>query len=130
MANTITLNTAIVVNGSTVVSTSQTATDTGLLLVQEAIAGEATNVSVAATIDTSALKGLGISCDQEVTVKTNSSDTPDDTFTIKPGAPLTWTSDSATANPISEDVTGLFVTNAGAATANLVVAAVTDATPA
>lgn len=51
------------------------------------------------------------SASSNVTVKTNSSGSPDQTFTCKPNKVGQWNSDSPFTNPISANITKLYVTN-------------------
>lgn len=48
------------------------------------------------------------------TLKTNSSGAPAQTWTLKPNVPSGWSSDEAFANPITTNITALYVTNADA----------------
>lgn len=59
------------------------------------------------------------SATSNVTVKTNSSSVPDQTFTCKPNKYGQWNSDSPFANPISANITKLFVTNPNAVAGTL-----------
>lgn len=56
------------------------------------------------------VKSLFICADGEVTIKTNDSATPDDTFVIDTDKPLVWNVDSFSAIPFTEDVTKIYVT--------------------
>jgi len=46
-----------------------------------------------------------------VTVKTNSSGAPTQTFTVKPNKPDGWHADSWQTNPITANITALYLTN-------------------
>jgi hypothetical protein len=130
MAYEMVVNVVVNAGGVPVVATTQRGTGSSMLVLRETVAGSATDVAVACAIDVSALKGLTLVSSQDVTVETNSASAPDDTFALKAGVPLVWTANgSPTANPLSEDVTVLYVTNAGSQAAQLDVVAVTDATP-
>lgn len=60
------------------------------------------------------LKSLCLFSDQAVTLKTNSSSTPQDTITLQAGKPVLWSlsQDGSGACPFSNDVTDLYWTNA------------------
>lgn len=75
------------------------------------IASDAVDAEFAVTIPDSDLVLLGLFATVDMTVKTNSSGDPDDTFTLKAGVPYVWTADAPFANPISEPVASIFVTN-------------------
>lgn len=114
------------------VTASKSYTATGHALVQdESIANGQTAFQINIAIDVSALVSLWIHSDQAVTIKTNSSSTPDDTLTPAAGIPIQWTNDSEYANPFASavDVTTIFVANSSGATATLNIRALQDATP-
>lgn len=94
-----------------------------------AVADGATALQANLAVDISALKSLYISSDQNLTVKTNSSGSPDDTLTIKANSPLIWTPDCGFACPLTEDVTALYLANAAGEDATLKVRLLQDATP-
>ena len=52
-----------------------------------------------------------------LTLKTNSSGTPQDTITLTAGTPFVWLINSGITDPFAGDVTALFVTNADGSTA-------------
>lgn len=80
-----------------------------------------TNKLVAATIDVSQLKSFYILPLAEITLKTNSSSAPDDTYTIPAGVPFRWTNTESSwyPCPFSADVTALYITNGVAAANNV-----------
>lgn len=82
-----------------------------------------------AAIDVSQLKSLYISTDQDITIKTNSSGSPDDTISLKANIPLMWSEDCGFTCPLSTDVTGLYFVNASSTNANVQVRALIDSTP-
>ena len=129
MANELVVSVTVNAGGVPLVATQQRASGSAMLVIQEEIAGSGTDVQVAASIDEGALEGLAILSDRDLTLKTNSSSVPDDTFALKAGVPVIWTTGSATAKPLGDDVTALFATNAGSQAAKLTIVAITDATP-
>lgn len=93
------------------------------------IGNAASDFQVDVNIDMSEMKSFLLKADVGMTVKTNSSGTPDDTFTLKAGVPLLWTENSYFSNPLSADVTALYVTNDQGESGELVVEALEDSTP-
>lgn len=89
----------------------------------------ATALQINVAIDVSALKALFICADQDLTIETNSSGSPDDTLEIKADVPLVWTPDCGYACPLSADVAALFLANASGEDATLQVRLLQDATP-
>ncbi len=65
------------------------------------------------------LNDFVILCDQNITVKTNSSSSPANTFVIVANVPFYWTVTSGVANPVTSVVTTMFIVNAGSVIANL-----------
>ena len=75
-----------------------------------------TNTLVAFTADVSQMKTLLLYSDVSMTIKTNSSGSPDATVTLVAGQPLVWNSINGQTNPFgSTDVTALYATNASTA---------------
>lgn len=111
------------------VSTSQVNTMTaGLrIAISEPIA-IASDVLVALSVDVSQVKGVFILSDQDVTLETNSSSAPDNTLSLKANIPYVWYTNKYDALKFTSDITALYVTNASAAVANLVVEILTDPT--
>jgi len=84
-------------------------------------------------IDFSRTKGLFIGSDQDVTLETNNpggaSGTPDQTFNLKANCPIEWTEDDVATNPITVDITAIYITNDSGETANVEIHNLYDATP-
>lgn len=58
------------------------------------------------------VQGIFIGCDQDITVKTNSSGAPDETIVLKAGVPFEWlTGKSAHPNLFGTNLTALYVTS-------------------
>ena len=108
--------------------TSDTSTDHS-----KAYADGTTDTLINITIDFSQVKALFIGSDQDVTLETNnpggSSGAADQTFSLKANCPIEWTEDDVETNPITVDVTAMYITNASGETANLEIHALYDATP-
>lgn len=105
-------------SGSDSVSGSGSYTNDQVENVDTAIAAATTNAPLLVAFTIGKLKVLVISSDVAVTVKTNSTSSPQDTIAILAGKPLVWTNDSYFACPISGSVTEVYVTNAGGVVAN------------
>jgi len=78
-----------------------------------------TDQLVAYEMDISQLKTFVIwSSGGDMTVETNSSSAPDDTFNLTDGVPVFWSANmqGSPAIPLSADITSLYVTNTGTAT--------------
>ncbi len=56
---------------------------------------------------------------QAITIKTNSSSSPAQTFPLKAGEVITWNQGQTAANPITTTITDLYITNAGATNAGV-----------
>lgn len=84
-------------------------------------------------IDISQLKAIIIHSDKAVTLKTNSSGSPDDTIVLQANVPLVWytgpTIDAADGNPFDADVTDFYIANSSGATATVKFWVAQDATP-
>jgi hypothetical protein len=65
------------------------------------------------------LNDLLFLCDQPVTLKTNSSSSPINTFVLVAGVPFYWTVTSGVTNPITTTVTSIYVVNSNSSIANL-----------
>ena len=69
------------------------------------------------SVDVSQLISFLIYSSQNVTVKTNSSSSPAQTFTLVAGIGLTWNNANGQSNPLTTDITDLYVTNLGSVAA-------------
>jgi hypothetical protein len=116
----------------TVISKTFDITAGGEINIDESIAGPATNAQVALTLDVSQVRSLFISADGALTLKTNSSGSPTNTIALAAGVPFIWASGDAalrdTSGTAMEDVTTLYVTNAGSTAVVLQLRALHDPT--
>lgn len=101
--------------------------------IDETIPGASTNLLVAYAVDVSQVKSLFLLSDKDVTVKTNNSGSPVNTFTLGAGVPFTWivgdgTLKDTSGTTVSTDITTLYVTNAGADPALLQIRTLVDPT--
>lgn len=87
------------------------------------------NKLLAAAFGTANVKSIAIYSDKALIVETNNSSTPDDTFTMVANEPFTWNSSMLHANPFSENVTALYLTNGAASLATVQIRILVDATP-
>lgn len=72
------------------------------------------NLQLTVVFPFATIQSCAMSSTQAVTVKTNSSTTPGNTFALTGTAGLVWGSDFVTANPFTANVTTLFISNLGA----------------
>lgn len=119
MSHTHTLAQGLQVDGVSVYSDQVVITDDEILGESVVVPASTTNQPVRIAFAAAHLTSMSMRTDQEVTVKTNSTSAPSNTFDVKPRAPVQWYSTSGITNPISADVTVLYVTNAGATNANV-----------
>ena len=112
------------------ISTSRTYTASGHAGVDaESIANGQTAFLINIAIDVSAVKSLIIKSDQDITIKTNSSGSPDDTLTIEANKEYAWNEDSLDTLLLTVDVTKIYVANASGSTATLTIDCIQDSTP-
>ena len=97
--------------------------------VDETIANGQTAFQINVAIDVSAVKAFYICADQNVTVKTNSSGSPDDTLNLIANEPYAWHNTSLSAFLLDTDVTAIFVANASGSAAALTLRVIQDASP-
>lgn len=124
----ITLNWTIA-SGEDTIRYSKTYSGSAAAHFSEEIATGSTNTQVNIAIDVSAVKAFVLVSDQDVTVKTNSTSSPNTTFTLEANHPYTWDTDSEDAFLLAVDVTVVYITNASGATATVRCRCVYDATP-
>jgi hypothetical protein len=99
------------------------------LAIEIAVPGTTTNQQILIAFTIAALKSLFISADAALTLKTNSSGSPANTFTLDSDSGVDWDNQSQLANPITTNVTTMYVTNAGSDPVNLNIYALIDPTP-
>lgn len=88
-----------------------------------------TDLQVNLAVDVSAMKSLHIVSDQDVTIETNDGSTPDDTLELTADVPILWYEGCGYSNPLTADVTALFITNDSGSSANVQVHILQDSTP-
>lgn len=97
--------------------------------VDESIATGQTAFQINVALDVSAVKSFYICSDQNATVKTNSSGSPDNTLNLIANEPYTWHSTALNSFLLTTDVTAIFIANSSGSTATLTIRAVQDSSP-
>lgn len=124
---TATVSHVITCNGEQI--SSQTS-HTGTLVsmpAQSCPTGQSTNLIV--PVDVSATKAFAVTSDQAVTLKTNSSGSPDDTIALTASTPYIWTNSMYDTFQLGTDVVSFYITNASGSTASVSIMAIIDSTP-
>jgi hypothetical protein len=91
------------------------------------VPGVTTDKQVACNIDVSQLKSLFILSTKDVSFQTNSAGSPTNTIELKANVAYVWTFDSGITNPLTADVTAVYLTNPGASAARVQLEAAFDA---
>lgn len=86
------------------------------------------DTALAASIKYAGLKALMISSDLDLTIETNDGTTPDDTIEVAAGKAYYWSADDGSDNPLTADVTALYLTATGTGSANVEIRVLQDAT--
>lgn len=104
--------------GSTPLSDSVTVSGELATEANISLSGSTTNQQENIAFNHTNLRGVYIKSDVTVTLKTNSSGSPDDTITVTAGVPFIWYYQSGVDNPFSAAVVTTYWTNgtSGAAT--------------
>lgn len=87
--------------------------------VDDSVAGTTTNKHYVLGVDVSEVQSFAMYSDKAVTVKTNSPSAPDQTIELAAGKMLTWNANRTDSNPLTTDITDLYVTNAGGTAAQI-----------
>jgi len=111
------------------VSVNKTYTVEGEQNVDVAVPAATTHKEVNIDLDVSELKTLMILSTTDVTIKTNSTGSPDDTLTVVANTPVMWGDDTGITCPLTVDVTKIYITNAGAVASTVKIRSGYDATP-
>lgn len=88
------------------------------VMIEETIVSPSTDKLVTVMIPVSQLKTFYLASDQDVTVETNNSSAPQETFNLKANKPVVWFTGMSAA-PIAGNVTALYITNSSGATATV-----------
>ncbi|HUT58863.1 MAG TPA: hypothetical protein VNA25_13535 [Phycisphaerae bacterium] len=93
------------------------------------IPAETDDVEIELVLVKAAMRLLYMKADKAVTVKVNDALAPPETFELLAGEALIWREGGHAANPFTDDVTALFVSNAATADAVLEIRVLHDSTP-
>lgn len=88
-----------------------------------------TDQLVTLTVDVSEVESLYMVSDQDVSFQTNNAGTPVQTIAMKANVPITYTKDSGETNPLTTDITAIYLTNASGATATVKIRILENGTP-
>tara|TARA_R110002167_G_scaffold366416_2_gene596392 strand:- start:1957 stop:2331 length:375 start_codon:yes stop_codon:yes gene_type:complete len=116
--------TSTVTQGTFTITNTDAYTTDQVSKVQETVPTGTTNAELSFTIDISKLKAFSMQASQVMTVKTNSSGTPQETFALTAGTPIVFVEGGAAI--FSGDVTSLFVTNASGSAGTLSILSATE----
>lgn len=108
------------------ISAGQSFTGENQITLSPVIPDATTNQEILVAIDISLLKLIVIKSDQNITIKTNSSGSPDDTLAIVANVPYVWSETDYNALLLTVDVAKFFITNATASDANVQILALVD----
>lgn len=123
------IHTLAINDGSGQITKNNTYTAGAVDNIDESIPNSTTNGLVAFALTVAKLKSLYMVSDAVITVKTNSSGSPQETIALAAGCPLVWnSSDGYFACPFSGDVTKLYVTNTSGGAAQLQIRTIVDPT--
>jgi len=112
------------------ISKSVTITKDGEINTDVSLTSTQANKEADINLDVSAMGSLFISSDVACVVRTNATGTSaDNTLTLAAGYPLEWYSGSGIANPLTADVTQVFVTNLATTTGTVQIRTLQDNTP-
>ena len=110
------------------INVSETITSSSSANLDEVVADGSTDLQLNVAVQEDDLQSWALVSTQDVTVKTNSSSTPQETISLKANRPQIW-GIAGGAKPISDDVSAFFVTNSSGADATIKLIAGWDATP-
>lgn len=108
----------VISDGTQRISSTGSVSPTGASQLDETISNGASDLLVAFTAESTNLKSFHLWSDQDLTIKTNSSSSPQETFNLKANKPVVWLENMANT-PIAGDVTALYVSNASGSDASL-----------
>jgi hypothetical protein len=114
MGNTLTLQTVIDDgSGQKIITTVEYEGTLGMGAVYN-VAANTTNQEQVIALVRADIKLLVIVCSVAMTIKTNSTSSPGNTITVPANTPYIWASaDGMIPDPLSADITALYLTNAG-----------------
>jgi hypothetical protein len=107
-----TISTTYSGNGKTVSAKTGTYTGEKAAAVAAVVPANTTNFEIDIAFPFATVQAVIMAASVAATVKTNSTTAPGNTLTLGPLTDLIWAHDFQATNPLSADVTKLFVTNA------------------
>lgn len=96
---------------------------------RDVVAALSATTEVIMTFLFAGLQMILITVDGDLTLKTNSSGSPDETLALKSGIPFFWQKNSGVVNPFSHDCTKFYFVNAAGVNVNVKIRTLFDATP-
>lgn len=128
MSKSFVLTQSITVDGVQVASGIDTVSADGLKQYDDTVAGSTTHKEISIAFVLANLKSFYLYTSQALTIKTNDSSSPQETFTVAAGGVLAWSSNMSTAL-FANNVTKIYATNAGSTAATLKICVGEDITP-
>jgi hypothetical protein len=101
----------------TVKSVTSTYTSDFEVGLDDTVAATTTNKEFDVALTRANLQSMVLTCDKAVTVKTNSTSSPQETISLTAGQAIIWAHDHTESAPFAGNVTKFYVTNAGSADA-------------
>jgi hypothetical protein len=120
-----TMRTSFAVPGAGTISGQVKDVGATLLAISQGIGSSVTDQNLTLAFTLANVQSFFFMSDQPATIKTNSTGSPDDTITLLAGIPLVWSRSSGIAQPLTHDVTTIYVTT-GTAAANLSIEVLTN----
>lgn len=111
------------------INTTASKTVSGNVSLEETFPTGTTNGAMTIAFPATGLKMLCICSDKDVTVKTNSSGSPQETWNLKANQAFLWVENNPGSVPVAGAITAMYVTNSSGADATVKVIAGWDATP-
>jgi hypothetical protein len=93
------------------------------------IPASTTNQQIIIAFAIAAMKSIFIKASGACTLKTNSSGAPDDTFSLDADSGVMWHNQMSAANPITANVTTMYITTPSGDPVDLEIYVLVDATP-
>lgn len=116
-------------DGVTITDSKSVTCDAQLASIDVDVPASTTDMEVIWSADVSQIKALQMQADGALTVQTNDGTSPDDTIVLVANQPYQFINGDYVANLLTEDVTKLYLTNAGSSTVNFKVRGGYDSTP-
>lgn len=104
----------------TVLSGTESISADGSTTLDVTVAGSTTNEAHAFSLDKTKLQSWYLVSSQNVTIKTNSTGSPGNTWNLIANVPFVWSASAAYfSNPVSANITTLYITNSGTTSARV-----------